>query len=63
VNPLSVTIGGVTAQAQFAGLAPGYPDLYQVNAGVPSGVQAGSALPVVLSIAGQISPPVTMAVR
>ena len=62
-NPLTVTIGGINAAVQYAGLAPGYPDLYQVNAVVPSGVQAGSAVPVVLSIAGQTSPPVTMAVR
>jgi uncharacterized protein (TIGR03437 family) len=62
-NRLTVTIGGVEATVQFAGLAPGYPDLYQVNAVVPPGVQAGSAVPVVLNIAGQTSPPVTMAVR
>jgi len=63
LNPLTVTIGGVAAQVNFAGLAPGYPDLYQVNAVVPSGVQSGNAVPVVLSIAGQTSPPVTMAVQ
>jgi uncharacterized protein (TIGR03437 family) len=63
VNPLTVTIGGINATVQYAGLAPGCPDLYQVNAVVPSGVRPGSAVPVVLSIAGQTSPPVTMAVR
>ncbi len=37
VNPVTVTIGGVPASVVFAGLAPGYPDLYQVNAVVPCG--------------------------
>ena len=63
VNPLTVTIGGVNAHVNFAGLAPGYPDLYQVNVVVPAGATAGNAVPVVLSIAGQTSPVVTMAVR
>jgi uncharacterized protein (TIGR03437 family) len=47
----------------FAGLAPGYPDLYQVNAVVPSGVQPGPAVQVVLNVAGQTSPTVTMVVQ
>jgi uncharacterized protein (TIGR03437 family) len=62
VNPLTVTIGGIDAQVNFAGLVPGYPDLYQANVMVPKGV-AGPAVPVVLTIAGQISPPVAIAVR
>ncbi|MCH8268284.1 MAG: hypothetical protein IH846_12260 [Acidobacteria bacterium] len=63
VNPVTVTIGGVNATVQFAGLAPFFTGLYQVNAVVPNGVQPGNAVPVVLSVAGQSSPPVTMAVR
>ena len=62
VNPVMVTIGGLTAQVSFAGLAPGYPDVYQVNAVVPAGVASGQA-EVVLTVAGQSSPPVTMAVQ
>jgi uncharacterized protein (TIGR03437 family) len=62
-NPLTVTIGGINAVVNFAGLAPGYPDLYQVNVVVPSGVAAGASVPVILSIAGQTSPAGTMAVR
>jgi len=50
-------MGGINAAVQFAGLAPGYPDLYRVNVVVPEGMQSGSAVPVVLSIAGQSSPP------
>jgi len=62
-NPVTITIGGITATVNFAGLAPGYPDLYQVNAVVPSGVQPGPAVQVVLNVAGQTSPTVTMVVQ
>lgn len=37
--------------------------LYQVNAIVPQGVPTGDQVPVVLSVAGQISPQVTMAIQ
>jgi adhesin/invasin len=60
---VSVTIGGVAANASFAGLSPGFAGLYQVNVVVPTGVTQGSQVPVVLSVAGQTSPPVTMAVK
>ena len=63
VNPLTATIGGIPATVQFAGLTPGIPGLYQVNAVVPAGLPSGTQVPVVLTIAGQSSPPVTMAVR
>jgi uncharacterized protein (TIGR03437 family) len=63
VNGVTVTIGGKAAQLAFSGLTPGYAGLYQVNAIVPSGITTGDAVPVVLSVAGQTSPPVTMAVR
>ncbi len=60
-NPLSqttgtptVTIGGVTANVSFSGLAPGFPCLYQINAEVPTGIAAGSQ-PVVVSIGGVTS--------
>ncbi len=62
-NTVTVTIGGLSAPVAFAGLAPGYPDLYQVNATMPAGVPAGNQVPVVLSVAGQTSPPVTISVR
>jgi uncharacterized protein (TIGR03437 family) len=41
VNPVTLTIGGVNSAVAFAGLVPGYPDLYQVNAVVPSGITPG----------------------
>jgi uncharacterized protein (TIGR03437 family) len=62
-NTVTATIGGQPAQVLFAGLAPTFAGLYQVNAIVPAGVAAGNAVPVVLQVAGQASPPVTIAVK
>jgi len=63
VNPVTVTIGGQNAQVFFAGLAPGFAGLYQVNAIVPSGITPGSAVPLILTEAGQSSAPVTIAIH
>jgi uncharacterized protein (TIGR03437 family) len=63
VNPVTVTIGGLPATVSFAGLAPTFAGLYQINAVVPAGVASGGQVPVVISVAGQTSPTVTMAVR
>jgi uncharacterized protein (TIGR03437 family) len=63
VNPLTLTTGSVNATVNFAGLAPGSPDLYQVDAVVPSGVTPGDQVSMVLTIAVQTSPTVNMAVR
>ena len=52
---VSLTIGGQPAQVLFAGLTPGFPGLYQVNAMVPNGVAAGNQVPVTVSVAGQNS--------
>ena len=62
-NPVTVMIGGRPAAVSFSGLTPGYAGLYQINAVVPAGITPGDAVPVVISVAGQTSPPVTMAVR
>jgi uncharacterized protein (TIGR03437 family) len=62
VNIPAVTIGGQNAAVSFSGLTPGYPGLYQINAVVPAGV-SGDTIPVVVTVAGETSPPVTLAVQ
>jgi uncharacterized protein (TIGR03437 family) len=61
-SAVSLTIGGQNARVDFAGLAPGFAELYQINAAVPAGV-SGNSVPVVLTVAGQPSRTVTMAVQ
>jgi uncharacterized protein (TIGR03437 family) len=62
-NPATVTVGGKDAQVLFAGLAPGWVALYQVNVLVPPGVAAGPSVPVVVTAAGAASAPVTVAIQ
>ena len=61
-TPVTATIGGQTAQIQYAGLAPGYPGLYQINVTVPSGLSSGSQ-PVVITVGGQSSKPTNIPVQ
>ena len=62
-NPVTVTVGGKDAQVLFAGLAPGWVALYQVNVLVPPGVTPGPSVPVVVTAAGAASIPVTVAIQ
>ena len=50
----TVMIGGISATVQYAGLAPGFVGLYQINAVVPAGL-SGSSADVVISGAGATS--------
>jgi uncharacterized protein (TIGR03437 family) len=61
VQGVRVSIGGQNAAVPFAGLAPGFVGLYQINAVVPGGV-SGNAL-VQVSAGGQTSPGVNLAVQ
>lgn len=60
---VTALIGGQPALVQYAGLAPGFPGLYQVNLVVPGGTGTGDQIAITLSVAGQTSPPATIAVR
>jgi uncharacterized protein (TIGR03437 family) len=63
-SKLVVMINNVPANVLFAGLAPGFAGLYQVNAVIPEGVKGGDAVPIVISLAGVPSQPlVTIAVQ
>ncbi len=65
VAAVSVDIGGQQASVQYAGAAPGLmPGVLQVNALIPSGVAAGAAVPVHITVGGVRSQDgVTLAVR
>lgn len=63
-TPLTVKIGGVDAQVEFAGLSPQFTGVYQVNIVMPPGVAPGNSVPLRLSIGGVDSvDPATIAVR
>lgn len=60
---VTAEIDGKPARVFFAGLAPGFVGLYQVNVEIPAGVSPGSAATLVLRQAGVPSNTVTLAVR
>jgi uncharacterized protein (TIGR03437 family) len=62
VPGVSVMVGGQNATIKFAGLAPGFVGLYQINAVMPGGVSSGNAL-VLVRAGGQTSPAVNLAVQ
>ncbi len=61
--PVQCRIGNASAEVLFAGLAPGFVGLYQVNARIPTGTAAGGAVPVVISVGTATSNTVTIAVQ
>ncbi|MEO7651486.1 MAG: hypothetical protein ABIZ80_13555, partial [Bryobacteraceae bacterium] len=63
VNPVSLTIGGQQAEVSSATLLAGATGIYVIQATVPTGVAAGVTVPVVISVAGQLSPAVNIAVN
>ncbi len=65
-STVSATIGGVAVPAaniQYAGPAPGFVGLYQVNVQIPSGVPSGPTVSVVLSQNGISSNTATIAIK
>jgi uncharacterized protein (TIGR03437 family) len=48
----TATIGGVASNIRFAGMAPGFVGLMQINVEVPRGIAPGSAAAVEITIAG-----------
>ena len=59
---VQVTIGGIPCDVQFAGLAPGFAGVYQVNFRVPANPPSGSQ-DVAISVGSATSPSVRAPVR
>ncbi len=57
-----VTVGGMGAGVSFAGRAPGFVGLDQINIQIPGGV-SGTAVPVVVFSGGRTSNTVTLAIQ
>jgi uncharacterized protein (TIGR03437 family) len=56
--PVSVTVGRIPAQVQYAGGAPGkVAGLMQVDVQIPSGVQPGGYVPVALQVGDSSTKP------
>lgn len=58
-----VAIAGQDCAVQFAGRAPGYVGLDQINCVVPSGIASTNAAPVVVTSAGRSSNVATLAIQ
>jgi uncharacterized protein (TIGR03437 family) len=61
-NQPTVTVGSSSASVSFAGLAPNFVGLYQINFTVPAGIAAGN-LPLVVGVGGITSAPLILAVN
>ena len=61
-NPV-VTVGGKACAVSFAGGAPGFPGLDQINCQLPTGVGAAAKAPVIVIAGGRTSNTATLAVQ
>lgn len=63
IAPLpSVTVGGATANVIFAGLAPGYNGVYQLDFQIPSNSTTGDSVPLQISTLGSVVDITTLAI-
>ena len=61
-GPTTVTIGGVSAQVLFSGLAPGFVGLWQINAVLAGSLPTNLATDLAITLKGKGSQPTTLAV-
>jgi len=60
---MNATVGGVSASVLFAGLAPGFVGLYQVNVRIPAQAALGDNVPLILQAGGEYGNVATIAIR
>jgi uncharacterized protein (TIGR03437 family) len=61
--PVTVVLNGTELPPAFAGLAPGYIGLYQVNVLIPPSTPPGLGIPLTLRVGGQTSNTVSVSVQ
>jgi uncharacterized protein (TIGR03437 family) len=61
--PVTVLLNDIAVPASYAGLAPGYVGLYQVNVQIPADAPTGGAVTLAVSVGGITSNTVTIAVQ
>ena len=62
-TPVTVRVGELSAEVQFAGLAPGFPGLYQLNIKVPGGIPASTTAIVEIRTPEATNRQVTLPIR
>jgi uncharacterized protein (TIGR03437 family) len=62
VLPFAASVGGEPAVVDFAGLAPTFAGLYQINLEIPADVTTGTSVQLVISVNGYSSVPVSLAI-
>jgi uncharacterized protein (TIGR03437 family) len=62
-SPVIVYIDGKSATVHFAGAAPGFAGLFQINATVPAGTAAGNSMTLQIQIDGKLSNVVAFAAK
>jgi uncharacterized protein (TIGR03437 family) len=63
VQQPTVTVGGVACPVTFAGAAPGFEGLDQINCTIPAGLTPGSSVPVVIASGSRTSNTATLAIE
>lgn len=61
--PVSVTVAGQACPVTYAGIAPGYTALDQINCQIPAGIASTSSAPVVVTAGGVTSNTASLAIQ
>jgi uncharacterized protein (TIGR03437 family) len=61
--PPTITVGGRNLTVLYAGRTPGFAGLDQINCQLPVGITTGTAVPVVVTSNGRVSPTAYIAIQ